>query len=115
MEGNPSISIPFFMIASDAGYFERPIESRAFFISPGERYEIIVNFAAFRGKKLTLRNDRLAMGEPIFPATHLVMQFVVLDVDPTDMSNNDGPQASLVPFNRTPREVAVERFFGFDQ
>lgn len=55
----------------------------------GERYEMVVDFTNCAGKNITLRNER-GMGENVdYPATDMIMRFVVGD-SVTDNTNN-GP------------------------
>jgi spore coat protein A len=48
---------PLVQIASDGGLLERPVEHSAVLLSPGERCEVVVDFAAFApGTEITMRN-----------------------------------------------------------
>jgi bilirubin oxidase len=58
VETGKTSAIPFTVIAADAGYLSRPITTSDLYIAMAERYEIIIDFAAWKGKKLTLRNAR---------------------------------------------------------
>lgn len=59
-------------IGSDVGLLHRPVRHDAFLISPGERYDVLVDFAAYPpGAQVQLRN---AIGQG--PTAH-VMRFVV--------------------------------------
>jgi spore coat protein A len=49
---------PFVQIGSDGGLLDRPVEHRTLVLAPGERCDVIVDFAAFPpGSEATLRND----------------------------------------------------------
>ncbi len=76
----------FWIIGSDGGLLDRPVRVTSadrLLIAPGERYDVIVDFTAFAGKKLTLTNDANAPfpgGDPVDPATTgQIMQFRVMD------------------------------------
>jgi spore coat protein A len=70
---------PLVQIASDGGLLERPLEHTAVLLAPGERCEVIVDFAAFApGAQVTLRNS-LGTGN-----TREVMRFRV-----TSRGNDD--------------------------
>ncbi len=58
----------FYQIASDGGFLESPVVRDSLFISPGERVEVIVDFAAAADTEIAL----LAGGQP-------VLRFYVLD------------------------------------
>jgi spore coat protein A len=49
---------PLVQVASDGGLLERPVEHAAVLLAPGERSEVVVDFAAFRpGTQVTVRNS----------------------------------------------------------
>ena len=49
--------IDFSIIASDCGLFGSPVPSNNIQMAPGERYEIIFDFAPYAGQNLTMGND----------------------------------------------------------
>jgi bilirubin oxidase len=60
-----------------AGLFSSPIESSFIALSMGERYELVVDFSNYQNRNITLRNGR-GLGENVdYPATDIVMRFVV--------------------------------------
>ena len=59
---------PFYQIASDGGFLEQPVLRESLFVTPGERVEVIVDFAAVVGAEVALT----AGGQT-------VLQFYVLD------------------------------------
>jgi spore coat protein A, manganese oxidase len=69
----------FHHIGSEGGMFDAPITSKRILILPAERADVIVDFAGFEGKALTLRNVRLPAGvvSPASPLVPHVMQFRV--------------------------------------
>ena len=48
---------PFFVVAGDGGFLAEPVEVRSLAIAPGERYEVLVNFADGRAVELTTAPD----------------------------------------------------------
>jgi len=45
------------VIGTDGGYLDAPVQVNALVMQPGERYEVILDFAGFTGKSLILRNS----------------------------------------------------------
>ena len=45
------------VIASDAGLFTGPVTTNDIVISMGERYEVVIDFAPYKGKNITLANN----------------------------------------------------------
>ena len=50
-------NMPMWVIGTDGGYLDAPISVKDFLMQPGERYEVIIDFAAARGKNIILKND----------------------------------------------------------
>jgi len=48
--------LPFWVIASDQGLLSSAVNVSSLTIGPSERYEIVIDFALYRGKNLILRN-----------------------------------------------------------
>ena len=44
------------VVASDAGLFEYPVSTTDVLISMGERYEVVIDFAAYKGSNISLNN-----------------------------------------------------------
>lgn len=103
----------FFVIGTDGGLLDFPArlndpnssddKRRRLLIAPGERFDVIIDFAAFTGQNLTLINSAKAPfphGTPPDPqAFAQVMQFrVILPLQGTDTSYNPATGAPL----RTP-------------
>jgi FtsP/CotA-like multicopper oxidase with cupredoxin domain len=60
----------FYVIANDQGYLKNPVPVQGFTMCPGERYEILVNFAGMTGSDVYLVNNAPApfpAGFPPFP------------------------------------------------
>ncbi len=91
-----SNGMPITVIGSDGGFLERPVETSALLIAPGERYDLLVDFSSCSpGEQLLLRNDAPAPypgGTPVDEATTArIMRFEVLE----DGCNH--PPAHLIP------------------
>ncbi|MBS1153385.1 MAG: multicopper oxidase type 2, partial [Myxococcaceae bacterium] len=46
-----------YVISTDGGYLDTPVALKSLLMQPGERYEVIVDFAGLTGKKLVLNNS----------------------------------------------------------
>jgi bilirubin oxidase len=79
----------------------------------GERYEIIVDFADYRGKNLTLRNARGVIGNPDYAATDLVMRFIVSNSVSDDCNN--GAVSSTLRDMPPPVQANITRRFEFER
>lgn len=74
---------PFFVVAGDGGLLARPVEVRRLLVAPGERYEVLVDFADRRSVDLVNAPDAshgpgmMMMGSPrrSAGATELLMRF----------------------------------------
>jgi bilirubin oxidase len=84
--------VEFDVIASDCGLYAHPIKTDTLAFSMGERYEIVVDFADFKGKNITMKNARGVMAAPDYAATDLVMRFIVGDTTSDDTNNG------IIPF-----------------
>jgi FtsP/CotA-like multicopper oxidase with cupredoxin domain len=81
----------FLQIGADAGYLPAPVELKALLLAPGERADVIVDFAGLgQGKTLVMRNDAMApfpKGDKTDPrSTGLVMQFRGVPLGAADSS-----------------------------
>ncbi|KAK2057130.1 multicopper oxidase [Colletotrichum caudatum] len=89
----PNAKLPFQVIASDGGLLTKPVQVSDLYISPAERYEIVIDFAQYAGQRLEIRNFPKAGGvgvEDDFLNTDKVMQFVV-------GTTTSSPDTSTVP------------------
>jgi spore coat protein A len=60
----------FWVIGIDGGLLDEPVETRELLIAPPERYDLIIDFGAFAGRKLEMTNDANAPfpgGDPVAP------------------------------------------------
>lgn len=92
------------------GLFNHPVRTSEFAIAEGERYEIVVDFSNYKGKNITMLNEREMAGNLDYAATDKIMRFVVLDplIDldddtplPKDLNNIPPPPKAEVTKNFT--------------
>ena len=81
LPGGPS----FLQIGTDQGLLEKPVALTRLTLGPGERADVIIDFAGFQGQELTIRNDANSPfpdgDETVDPqTTGQIMKFVVGDV-----------------------------------
>ena len=50
------LDAPMWVIGSDGGYLDAPVRVTRLLMMPGERYEVLIDFAGFAGTDLVLRN-----------------------------------------------------------
>ena len=105
------------VIGSDGGLFGSPITTDTLSLSMGERYEVVFDFANYKGQNVTLGNMFQIPDIANYNHTDMVMRFVVGDTV-TDMSNNNVPstlvdQSSLVQ-NPGP-DSTVDHVFNFQR
>jgi len=79
-EGN----VPFYVVGNDGGLLDAPVKADHLLFSPGERYDVVADFAKYRGKKITMRNDAVTPYPSAFAKftpklQGRVMRFVVGD------------------------------------
>jgi bilirubin oxidase len=96
-----------------SGLFSHPVSTKKFAIAEGERYEIVVDFANYKGKNITMRNDRGVAGNLDYMATDRVMRFVVGDTE-TNCDNN-GPVPSDLRSIPPPPQTDVTKSFTFSR
>jgi FtsP/CotA-like multicopper oxidase with cupredoxin domain len=82
--------VPVTVIGTDAGLMPRPMTVTDFRHGMAERYEVIVDFANYRGALLTLKN-LLPPNNINYDTVKQVMQFRVARTDPTTLAGNAVP------------------------
>ena len=87
-------TVTFDVIGSDGGLFGGPVSTSDIIISPGERYEIIIDFATYAGSNITLKNKMQIPVIEEYDNTDKVMMFVVGD-KVSDSSNNGAVPSTL--------------------
>ncbi|KAK3401355.1 bilirubin oxidase precursor [Sordaria brevicollis] len=104
--------LPFDVIASDAGLLTAPQRVSEMYISMAERYEVVVDFAQYKGENLTLRNARDVGADDDYPDTDKVMKFIVSGTAVTDTSSVPS-SLRTVPF--PPTKSQVDQHFKFER
>lgn len=103
----------FTIIASDCGLFPSPISADNVALSPGERYEIVIDFAQYANQNLTLMNDDIAT-IPRYQYTDQVMRFVVGGTVKSTANNNIPANTGVVvPF--PPNRDVIDHVFDFER
>jgi len=82
--------VPVTVIGTDAGLMPRPMTVTDFRHGMAERYEVIVDFANYRGALVTLKN-LLPPNNINYDTVKQVMQFRVARTDPTTLAGNAVP------------------------
>jgi spore coat protein A, manganese oxidase len=101
--GKPSDAPPFIQIGSDGGLLPAPLYLHNLIFSPGERFDIILDFSQHKGANLAITNDApapYARGGQIVPPD--VMLFKV--TKPLSSPDTSSIPESLIPF--TPLDAA---------
>jgi spore coat protein A, manganese oxidase len=92
-----NVSAPLTVIATDGGLTPAPIPTNELRMSMGERYDVIIDFAPFRGRRIELRNAGVDNSID-YDFTNRVMAFDVLDQAPNPENNGPIPD-KLAPNN----------------
>ncbi|KAH7407358.1 Cupredoxin [Cadophora sp. MPI-SDFR-AT-0126] len=104
--------LPFTVIASDAGLLERPIVSKDLYISMAERWEIVIDFSLYAGKKVTVRNDKGFSADSDFEATDRVMPKTM---PPGPVVGNGVIPSRLRTVPYPPSKSGIDRSFTFER
>jgi len=128
IEDDAGNRVDFPIIASDCGLFTSPVTSNSIQMAPGERYEIVFDFAPYAGQNLTMGNNMGTGPEGEIPEyfhghggasagagnTSKVMQFNV-GTSISDSSNNGDVPQSLNPNIVWPEQTTeVAQTFNFE-
>ncbi|MBW1992172.1 MAG: multicopper oxidase domain-containing protein, partial [Deltaproteobacteria bacterium] len=92
-------NVAFWVIGTDGGLLDMPVQTDTLLIAPGERYDVIVDFGNVPGQTFTLMNDAKApypFGETADPKTvGQIAQFVVAAAGPADDTYNPATDGAL--------------------
>lgn len=104
----PAQEIPFSLIGTDLGVITAPISLDNVEIVPGERFDVVIDFASFaNGTEIVLRNDDTAS-----PRVPNVMKFVVGD----QIGFTDSLPTTIRPVTPIPpEEASVTRWFRLEK
>jgi bilirubin oxidase len=106
--------INFKVVGSDAGLLLNPVDTTQLDISMAERWEIVVDFSAYKNSNVTLRSNKKVADNTDYLHTDKVMQFVVGNtVSSTDKNDNLPAKLRDVPF--PPAHATVEHEFEFQR
>jgi len=104
--GRPADAPPFIQIGSDGGLLPAPLHLHYLILSPGERFDVVIDFSRHPGANLAMTNDAPAPytrgGE--IPATDVMLFKVTKPLTGEDTSL---VPAALVPFARLDPALAV--------
>lgn len=104
--------VGFDVIASDAGLLTAPQRTNELYISMAERYEVVVDFAAYKGENITLKNARDVGADRDYPDTDKVMRFIVSGTAVNDESRVPSTLRT-VPFPKPKNQV--DQHFKFER
>jgi bilirubin oxidase len=102
------------VVASDGGYRQSPAATRNVMVGMADRWEVVVDFAAFSGKNLTLTTKNV-WTDTAYAGTDQMMRFVVGKTVSDKISN--APLPAKFNYNmRFPTEpkISAERTFKLD-
>jgi spore coat protein A, manganese oxidase len=104
--GKPVDAPPFIQIGSDGGLLPAPLRMHFLIASPGERFDLVIDFSQHKGANLALTNNApapYARGGQIVPAE--VMLFKV--TKPLSGTDTSAVPETLVPFSPLDAGLAV--------
>lgn len=96
--GKPADAPPFIQIGTDGGLLPAPLTLHYLIVSPGERFDLVIDFSEHKGASLALINDApapYARGGEVVPSD--VMLFKV--TKPLAGPDNSSVPEALVPFS----------------
>lgn len=96
--GKPVDAPPFIQIGSDGGLLPAPLHMHYLIFSPGERFDIVIDFSEHKGASLAMTNDApapYARGGEIVPSD--VMLFKV--TKPLSGADTSSVPETLIPFS----------------
>jgi FtsP/CotA-like multicopper oxidase with cupredoxin domain len=102
---NPGTKLDFTVIGSDTGLLEKSVPTTDLYISVAERWEIVVDFSKYAGKKLTLKNSRGVGADSDFDGTDRVMRKSLRYLSSYQPAHNCQNSASA---KRTPSPALLE-------
>jgi bilirubin oxidase len=106
--------INFKVVGSDAGLLLNPVDTTQLDISMAERWEVVVDFSAYKNSNVTLRSNKKVADNTDYLNTDKVMQFVVgSTVSNNDKNDNLPAKLRDVPF--PPAHATVEHQFEFQR
>lgn len=95
--GKPSDAPRFIQIGTDGGLLPAPLEMRYLIFSPGERFDVVIDFSEHKGKNIALINDAPApypRGGEIVPSDAMLFKVT----RPLSEKDTSSVPATLVPW-----------------
>ena len=114
LDGDSGEDVPFQIVASDSGYMSGPVTATELTVAMAERWEVIVDFAEYSNRNLTLTNQQKVFDSADYTGTDRVMQFNVGSIKTSETNNGPTP-TSLVNLNIPSTENLIARTFKFDK
>ncbi|KAL2070242.1 hypothetical protein VTL71DRAFT_13268 [Oculimacula yallundae] len=110
------VKIPFTVIGSDAGLFERPVVVKDLYISMAERWKVVLDFTDYAGKKITVRNTPGVGADSDFTGTDRVMQFRVGNKNSvSSLVGNGNLPSTLRSVPYPSNKPGIDRSFTFER
>ncbi len=113
--GLPADAPPFQQIGSDSGLMPHPVQLHYLIVSPGERFDLIVDFSEHKGANLALINDAPApytRGGEVVPTDAMLFK-VTKPLSGKDTSSLPDDLVRFVPLN--PAHAARERLLSLTE
>lgn len=103
-------SLPFHVVAADAGYMARPVQTSSLVVAMAERWEVVIDFTGLAGTNVTVRQTNCFV-DTEYVGSDKVMQFRV--AGPVTSEDGNGPLPSaLVPIP-TLKNRTIDKTFVF--
>jgi spore coat protein A, manganese oxidase len=113
--GKPREAPPFYQVGADSGLLPAPLPLHYLIVSPGERFDLVIDFSEHRGKNLAIVNDAPA---PYPRGGELVSREVMLFRVTKNLSGKDTSALPnvLAPFTPlNPDDAVRERFLAISE
>jgi len=108
-----STRIPFTVIASDAGLVSSSVSTTDLVAAIAERWDIVIDFAGYAGKNVTMYNEKKFQTNEDYLATDRVIQFRVGGTV-SSTTNNQVP-AQLTTLSLPPNKTGIDHTFTFER
>lgn len=115
LQTSTGTKVPITVIGTDAGFIQSPVKTNDLILAIAERYEVIIDFSAYAGKTLTLKNARDYSKNDDFAKTDQIMQFRV-GTTVTSQAGN-GPIPAVLNTLTWPTKATnrIDRSFKFER
>lgn len=106
--------LSFQVIGSDCGLFGAPVTSQDLQVAMGERYEIVFDFASYKGKNVTMKNNVAMPDIQNYGNTQYIMQFIVGNTVNDTSNNGDVPSTLSTDIQWPDATTDVSHVFNFE-